>query len=79
MRETNTELGEEFPPELQAEIGGQPSWHSSCDANLLIYSVMVCSALVTTTQAYNYLKELQQAVVRLYPELPQKAEYIPSL
>ena len=31
---------ETYPAELQMEIGGTPSWYSTCDNNLLVYSVM---------------------------------------
>ena len=35
------DLADEFPSELTMELGGgQPIWYSTCDANLLIYSVM---------------------------------------
>ena len=29
---------ESYPPELEMEIGGRPSWYSTCDSNLLVYS-----------------------------------------
>lgn len=40
---------------------------------------MVNPDLVTTSQAFNFLKELQKAILRLYPQLPDQAETILSI
>ena len=29
---------EDYKPEIELEIGGQPIWYSSCDHTLLVYS-----------------------------------------
>jgi hypothetical protein len=42
MRETDDDNQDYFPTELKKEIGGLPVWYSTCDSNLLIYSVMCC-------------------------------------
>jgi len=42
MREMNEDFSDDFPSELQMEIGGKPVWYSTCDSNLLIYSVLCC-------------------------------------
>lgn len=69
MRETNSDLSDAMPNELQAEIGTQqqPVWHSQCDSNLLIYTLMVNADMVSTSQAFNLLKELQKAILRVFP------------
>jgi hypothetical protein len=39
MREMNDDFNDDaYPTELEMEIGGRPSWYSTCDANLLVYS-----------------------------------------
>lgn len=39
MREMNDDFNDDsYPTELEMEIGGRPSWYSTCDNNLLVYS-----------------------------------------
>ena len=39
MREMNDDFNDDaYPTELEMEIGGRPSWYSTCDSNLLVYS-----------------------------------------
>ena len=78
MREMNDDYNDEtYPAEIQMEIGGTPSWYSTCDNNLLVYSVM--STVKQSSQAFEFLKEIQQTVERLYPNIDQEFEVIESL
>ena len=44
-----------------------------------IIKVMVNPDLVTTSQSFNFIKELQKATLRLFPNLPDQAETILSI
>ena len=44
MREINDDFNDEnYSSELELELGGRPTWFSTCDSNLLVYSVMCTS------------------------------------
>ena len=38
MRDTDYDVADDYPSELQMELGSDPIWHYTCDSNLLIYA-----------------------------------------
>ena len=55
-------------------------WYSTCDSNLLVYSVMVSSGVVKQSNlAYKFLKDLSELVNNQIPTLKRELDYISSL
>mmetsp|Transcript_16563 Transcript_16563/g.28179 ORF Transcript_16563/g.28179 Transcript_16563/m.28179 type:complete len:130 (+) Transcript_16563:26-415(+) len=73
MRDINGDFSSEeyeLGGELLHELGGKPIWYSTCDKNLLVYSVMVPSGQINqSSQAFQFLRELQAEVKKLYPKI----------
>ena len=40
MREINDDFHDNYRSDLEKQIGGVPTWYSTCDKNLLVYSIM---------------------------------------
>ena len=76
MREMFEDPNMKYPSDLEEEIKGVPTWFSTCDNNLLVYTVMTSSI---KAQSFTYLKEIMQAIQRNYPELDSEYESIASL
>ena len=77
MRETNDEFVDNYRSNLQKQIGGCPIWYSTCDQNLLVYSVMAVG--VKAQEAFQFLQDVNQLVLKQIPNLAREFDYIPSM
>ena len=73
MREINSDFNEgndDFP--WEDELGGKPIWYSTCDKNLIIYSVMCpAGAIAHSSEAYQFLRDIQGIIKRQFPDFRQ--------
>ena len=55
MREMFEDPNMKYPADLEEEINGTPTYFSTCDNNLLVYTVMTSSI---KAQSFTFLKEI---------------------